>query len=222
LSIVPIFDLEDESCERASQRRVLRLKTRGVTGDGKERPVVIRNISTGGLLLEADLAISPGEFVVIELPEVGAIPAQVVWRSDKLCGCSFDKKLSAAGLTAARLQGLPVNHFSTSSEASLENRGFGPQLRHLRHAAGLTLADVAAATNVSKPTVWAWEKGKARPAPHRIAAIAEVLGVEPAALQDSPPQGSVTGSLTVVGECRNLIAQVFGTTPDSVRIMVEL
>jgi transcriptional regulator with XRE-family HTH domain len=218
---MPDFYLDDNSVERTSQRRVLRLKTRVSTGDGKERPVVIHNISTGGLLLEADLAIEPGEFVVIELPEVGVMPAQVIWRNDKLCGCSFDKKLSAAGLTVARLQGLPVNDFSAVSEAPVVNRGLGPQLRHLRHAAGLTLADVAAATNVSKPTVWAWEKGKARPAPYRIAAIAEVLGVEPEALKD-PPQGSAPESLAVVGECRNLIALVFGTTPDSVRIMVDL
>ena len=47
------------------------------------------------------------------------------------------------------------------------------RLNHLRRERGMTLAQVASALGVSKPTVWAWEKGKARPLPERIAAIAE-------------------------------------------------
>jgi len=41
---------------------------------------------------------------------------------------------------------------------------FSALLRLWRYEAGLTLKDVAGAVGVSKPTVWSWEKGKARPA----------------------------------------------------------
>ena len=42
---------------------------------------------------------------------------------------------------------------------------------------GLTLDELAALLKVSKPTVWSWERGKSRPTPERIPALAERLGV---------------------------------------------
>lgn len=96
----------------------------------------------------------------------------------------------------------------------------GIRLNKLRREAGLTLGDVAATLGVSKPTVWAWEKGKARPLPERLGAIAAALGVAPESLAESAALGSDIGAL--VEDCRQRIAQACGTQPRSVRIVIEL
>ena len=66
---------------------------------------------------------------------------------------------------------------------------------------------------------WAWEKGKARPLPERIDAIAEIFGVTRADLTEDEA-GSSGGAL--VAECRNKLAYAYGVAPGSVRIMIEV
>jgi len=84
----------------------------------------------------------------------------------------------------------------------------------------LTLADVAATLGVSKPTVWAWEKGKARPLPERLNAIAAALRVDPDLLA---PEPAVPRELdAVIAESRQRIAEACGIAPGAVRIMIEL
>ncbi|KPQ21508.1 MAG: Helix-turn-helix domain/PilZ domain, partial [Porphyrobacter sp. HL-46] len=96
----------------------------------------------------------------------------------------------------------------------------GARLGRLRREAGLTLAEVAARLGVSKPTVWAWEKGKARPLPERTEAIAEALGVAPD--QIATAAGSSADLGAVVEDCRSRIADACGAAPAAVRIMIEL
>jgi transcriptional regulator with XRE-family HTH domain len=96
----------------------------------------------------------------------------------------------------------------------------GVRLNRMRREAGLTLADVANALGVSKPTVWAWEKGKARPLPERLDAIAAVLGVAAEELTESHGVGGAAAS--VIEDCRQRIAAACGTQPGSVRILIEL
>ena len=95
----------------------------------------------------------------------------------------------------------------------------GVKLNRLRRERGLTLAQVASVLGVSKPTVWAWEKGKARPLPDRIEAIAEVLGVSARELEEriGDDQHAV-----LVQDCRLRIATAYGTHPSKVRIMIEV
>ena len=218
--------------QRAAPRRALRLETsgaragaEGTAGPGGEANVTIHNISAAGLLLETALALAEGERLTLDLPEAGAVVAVVVWRSERLYGCAFEQAIGPAALAAAQLQGFapgvpgqPLATPGTGSAAPAEP--LGKRLNTLRRAAGLTLADVAALLGVSKPTVWAWEKGKARPLPERIGAIAAALGVEPDAL--APATGQRSEAAQVIAECRQRIAQACGTDPQAVRIMVEL
>jgi transcriptional regulator with XRE-family HTH domain len=159
------------------------------------------------------------------LPEAGAVSASVVWRSERLFGCAFDEVLSPAALAAVQLQGfvpgVPTQPIAPPAPAS---RGpaepLGTRLNRLRREAGLTLADVAATLGVSKPTVWAWEKGKARPLPERLELIAAALGVDPALLAPGP--GVPREIDAVIADCRQRIAEACGTDPQAVRIMIEI
>ena len=208
---------------RRQSRRSMRLKTSGTLPGGAPANVVVHNISGAGLLIETDLALNVGEALSLELPEVGPVGAQVVWQSAKLFGCAFDSALGEAALAAAELRGdaaasgLSAQRGRPALPASLDP--FGVRLNRLRRERGLTLAQVAEALDVSKPTVWAWEKGKARPLPERIAAIAKTLDVTPEELRDNAAgrQGS-----ELVEECRLRIATEYGTQPQHIRIMIEV
>lgn len=215
--------------QRSAARRALHLETSGfVAGPGAdvaEANVTIHNISAAGLLIETALELAEGEALSIDLPEAGVVGAAVVWRSERLYGCAFDAPIGPAALAAAQLQGFapgvpsqptaPQHHGVRGSGEAL-----GSRLNRLRREAGLTLADVAAALGVSKPTVWAWEKGKARPLPERLDAIAAALSVDPELLAPGP--GPTREVDAVIAECRQRIAEACGAAPEAVRIMIEL
>lgn len=225
--------------QRTATRRALRLDTSGfVAGSGGgsgsqtgDANVTIHNISSDGLLIETELDLAQDDELAIELPEAGAVSASVVWRSERLFGCAFDEALSPAAVAAAQLQGFapgtptqPLAVPPPPTPPTLLPRGpveaLGTRLNRLRREAGLTLADVAAALGVSKPTVWAWEKSKARPLPERLGAIAAALGVDPALLVPGPAVPREIDA--VIGDCRQRIAEACGTVPEAVRIMIEI
>ncbi len=209
--------------QRAATRRALRLEASGLAPDGAEANVTIHNVSTAGLLIETALDLAVGEQLALDLPEAGVVTAAVVWRSERLYGCAFEQALSAAALAAVQLQGFASGTEAPARPASTiavnPGEGLGARLNRLRREAGLTLADVAATLGVSKPTVWAWEKGKARPLPERLEAIAAALKVTPEQLAPGPATGELDA---VIAECRQRIAEASGASPHTVRIMIEL
>jgi transcriptional regulator with XRE-family HTH domain len=210
---------------RSAQRRALWLETSGFGPDGGTANVTIHNISANGLLLETALELATGEQLALDLPEAGAVTATIIWRSEGLFGCAFERPIGPAALAAVQLQGVAVAPSSAPAPAAAvtdvrPSDPLGVTLNRLRREAGLTLADVANRLGVSKPTVWAWEKGKARPLPERIDAIAAALGVAPEALAES--RGAHEAISGVVDDCRQRIAAAYGTPPNTVRIFVEL
>lgn len=209
--------------QRAATRRALRLEASGLAPDGMEANVTIHNISAAGLLIETALDLTSGEQLALDLPEAGVVTAAVVWRSERLYGCAFEQTLGPAALAAVQLQGFAPGEEPPAqpiaSPGFNPSEGLGARLNRLRREARLTLADVAATLGVSKPTVWAWEKGKARPLPERLEAIAAALGVAPELLAPGPASSEIE---VVIAECRQRIAEASGAAPQAVRIMIEL
>lgn len=203
---------------RRHERRALFLETSGRLPGGLEANVVVHNISAGGLLMETEMALSVDERLVLDLPEVGAVRAVIVWQSGILFGCAFEETLDQTALASVQLRADPAElPVGPALEAPPEP--FGVKLNRLRRERGLTLAQVASVLGVSKPTVWAWEKGKARPLPDRIEAIAEVLGVSARELEERIGDDQHTA---LVHDCRLRIATAYGTHPAKVRIMIEV
>lgn len=54
---------------------------------------------------------------------------------------------------------------------------FGPRLRALREAAGLSVAELAGRIGFTRQAVWHLEAGKGRPSWDVVQALARVLGV---------------------------------------------
>lgn len=93
------------------------------------------------------------------------------------------------------------------------------RLQRLRKLRGLTLAELATRLGVSKPTVWAWEQARSSPSPDRYEKIAEVLGTTASALRSGREEDVASA---VLERSRRRIAQAYGVSADSVRIMIEL
>lgn len=215
----------DESANGAGKerahRRKLRLEVAGALASGVETNVMVHNVSATGLLLESRCELAVGDRIEISLPYAGGTWARIIWSSGHLFGCQFDRSLSQAALSATLLRSAvdqPVE-ISEGGQARMADTPFGIRLHRLRKQRGLTLAQVADRLGVSKPTVWAWEQGKARPVSGRLEALAEILAVAPADLVADAP-ASALGAL--LDRVREQIARAVGSPPDKIRIMIDL
>lgn len=205
-----------------ARRRTLQLEAQGSRASGSATAVQVHNISATGLLIESGAGLEIGEVIVVDLPQAGATPATVIWSSGGLFGCEFDAPLSTAVLSAVELRSaitVPIAGRTTEIGEGTSDESFGLRLQRLRKERGLTQAQVATEMGVSKPTVWAWEQGRARPVESRIGTLAEVLGVDRASLLAGP---DISALSELLARSREQIAVAFGTNPENVRIMIEL
>ncbi len=208
------FDAAELTEPRGAGRRTLRLGVSGRFATGADGAATVHNISATGMLIATDAQLSEGETIVVALPEAGERTAQIVWVDAPMHGCRFDEPLTPAALSAAQLRG---GFRGGDAEAEPVSEAFGTRLHRLRTERGLSLADIADKLGVSKPTVWAWEHGKARPVERRLTALAEALGVTPGGLEPA-----AAGSVAAVEAGRRQIAEAYGVEPARVRIMIEL
>lgn len=205
--------------QRRSPRRALRLLTQAARDTGGDDAMLIRNMSETGLLLESGIALAIGDRLEIDLPHAGRVRAKVIWASGRMFGCQFDAPVSPATLSAVQLRGTaPVDDASTPP-----NERFGARLHRLRIEKGLSQADLAAAMGVSTPSISGWEKGRTHPRRSRVAALAALLGVPmPELLGMDAPDAPPEKLDALVDRSRDAIARAVGTSPDKVRIIVEL
>ncbi|MEP5936818.1 MAG: helix-turn-helix domain-containing protein [Erythrobacter sp.] len=200
----------------------MHLETSGTLISGERANVTVHNVSATGFLIETDVGLSINEAVTVDLPQTGPVVARVAWASSHLFGCQFDQQISASVLSAMQLKGGPPLDDGANVPAGLRQSSsatMGKQLEQLRKKRGMTLADVAGQLGVSKPTVWAWEKGKARPVESRLPDIAKALDISEQELAAMAIPPAVNDLLDT---SKRKIADAFGTGPEKVRIMIEL
>lgn len=217
--------IDDDDLKQRAHRRRLLLETQGALQSGVETSVAIHNLSETGLLMESRIELEIEEIIDLELPEAGTTRAKVIWASGQLYGCAFEAPISPFALSAAQLRGVvdPAIDLDASPKVrgpvAIGGETLGERLHRLRKLRGLTQGDLATRLGVSKPTVWAWEQDRARPIEDRMASIAEVLGVTVAELR---PGRTIVGLPELIARCREQIADAVETTPDKVKIMIEL
>ena len=117
---------------RGAQRRKLRLgATLSSTGDD----VIIRDISTSGMLIETKAELATFEQLQMELPEVGERIATVIWNSGQYFGCEFHEPVPKSALSAALVRSPFTEPAAAqvedpeSDEAADDRFGFGVRLR---------------------------------------------------------------------------------------------
>lgn len=219
MAISAFFEAAASGESRGTARRTLHLETSGRAASGGDASVLIHNASETGLLIETAADLDEGERIEVDLPEAGPTEARVVWSSGTLHGCRFEAPIAKGALSAAELRSVVGGPAPASRSRDVSPAGFGHRFQQLRKARGLTLSNLADALSVSKPTVWAWEHGKARPVEGRLPAIAEALGVAPEELE---PENGAMVPADLVDRCRAQIAQAANLPLSCVRILIEL
>lgn len=225
--------------QRGMARHQMRLRVRSAPPAGEAAEVLIHNLSATGLLLESASPLAVGDEIFVELPEAAASTAKVVWASGRFFGCAFDRPLAPAIVSAAQLRSepsleQPERHLPVpvrNDPASIES--FGARLHRLRRDRGFTLVEFARRANVSRPTVWSWEADRSTPRRSKTKILLEVLGVSEDELfgttgahESDRSEADISGSgetlQHAINEAKERVAELAGTSPDKVRLIIEI
>lgn len=208
-------DIPEAALLPRAPRRQLRLEAEGSTASGQTAQVLIHNVSTTGLLLESPVALAEDERIGLALPQVDTALARVVWMSETFYGCRFETPLPESVLAALELYSPVSGKPATGKPAQT----LPVRIAQLRKEQGLTLDGLASLVNVSKPTVWAWEQGKTRPTPERLAALAKLFGVAEDELLTGRDGDALAAALR---HARSVVAEAFGVDPAHVKVSIDL
>jgi transcriptional regulator with XRE-family HTH domain len=225
---------------RATPRRELHLRLTTIAGQRAASNVTVLDLSQTGLLLQTSTRLTAGETVQINLPHAGFQAAEVVWISGEFVGCRFEQPISSAAVSAAQLRSEPSAAVRSVSRAAIESGpaaddSFGARLRRLRSQYNLSQAAMAKLLNVTKLSVWKWERGDAHPRRATVTTLANLFALSETELLTGTPappaetaSGAEAGTNTpeglaeLVEECKARIAAHLGTTTDKVEISVSL
>lgn len=184
-----------------------------------ERNVRFLNLSEVGFIIETQESLCVDDEFELSVSKDTFHSGLVVWGVGELFFCAFHRRLSEAELSEIRARS-QASHLGTQTPADGSYEKLCTRLHRLRLSAGLTLGDVATALEVSKPTVWAWEKDKSRPAASRIKAIAKFFNVGVDELVIGAQRKN--NCENTIAKYRQIIAGQFGIDACSVKITIEL
>ena len=102
----------------------------------------------------------------------------------------------------------------------------GERLRLIRLARKMSMDEVAERVGVSRPTIWSWESGRARPRKNHMQALLETMNVsENELILDRTKMVQHQPELTFeqqIAACRQHIAQAAGVETNAVEISIRL
>ena len=99
-SLAPKFDSHIE--KRNADRHNVELKLAARSGDCR-LCLNVTNLSHTGFLAQSALAVSLGQTVTVELPDIGERDASVVWAGEGVAGYSFNDPIPRSVMSAAIL-----------------------------------------------------------------------------------------------------------------------
>lgn len=106
-----LVTLEPSEDGRRADRHWVRLEVDELSGGVS---ITVQNLSATGLLIETSAGLLVGDELQVDLPHGGPHKAVVVWSNEHLFGCRFERPISRATISAARLRS-SVNQPSTAS-----------------------------------------------------------------------------------------------------------
>lgn len=116
---------------RRSLRHPLRLSASTTTPLPGDSPVLILDISQGGILIEADPStVSVDDRIEIMLPDKGPVQLRVAWRAGRFFGCEFNQTISPGAISAALLRADPrvASAGGSAADAPAGGARFIPEL----------------------------------------------------------------------------------------------
>ncbi|HET6524191.1 helix-turn-helix domain-containing protein [Sphingopyxis sp.] len=225
MPIHAMIEQKKDAGARGAARMHMRLETLGSLGGRQGTAVIIHNLSATGMLIETTSDLDIGQRIAVTLPEALDCTATIVWRSEALAGCRFDRPLSRAALSAAQLRN-PLPQDVDPAGVAENDEMLADRLRRLRQERGLSRVELSNRTGFSKPSIWAWESGKTMPRRSNLIALAEVFGLsERELLAGEPASADAPGGAkrlhALIETSREEIAMLAGVEPGKVRITIE-
>jgi hypothetical protein len=95
-----------ESRRHLTVLRIARLESNGVEGLG-----IVRNVSEGGIMIDAHATLVPGQSLAVSLVDETRVSGRVVWIEGATIGIQFDRKIEVDSILAKSVQqrnGRPV------------------------------------------------------------------------------------------------------------------
>lgn len=210
--------------QRRDVRRKLRLNVAGKTVDGRPGEVLIHDLSTGGMLVQADESLAIGEVIEVELPRTGVHHIEVVWASGTFFGCRFLEPVPPAAVSAALLRSGPerLSQPAISDESQATAASFGARLAALRAEQGWAIETLAERLGVSRQAVWYWETGQRLPRAEHFQKIVDVFDLQEQDLLGQPPAPVAATRNALVDELKREVARQNGVDESRVRVLIEL
>jgi transcriptional regulator with XRE-family HTH domain len=214
--------------KRGASRIHMRFEAPGSLDGSEGTVVVIHNLSATGMLIETASELAIGQQITVALPEAPDCTATIVWRSEALAGCRFDRPLSRAALSAAQLRN-PLPGDVDPARVPDADEMLAERLLRLRKEHGLSRAALSVRTGFSKPSIWAWESGKTVPRRSNLVALAEAFGISERELlagkhstaDNADPSTAARQMHALIESSKEEIAALAGVDPGKVRITIE-
>jgi len=218
------LEAKPSSDRRSHPRKTLRLLTEARSGTNGTVDVLILDLSSSGMLVQADAPLEQGEVIEVELPETGVCEARVVWSSSKFFGCSFITPLPPGAVSAALLKGLPSDAAAAPGEGepATTRGGLGRRLAVLRGEGGWSIEEIAARIGVSRQAVWYWETGQRLPRSAQLQRIAAALEVPEFVLRAEAGDRAPVATAAMVEEFRDRLAARLGCDKAGIAISISL
>ena len=118
-------DVDAGTHQRSENRDSMFLQAHVRRSHGQPSTVRVRNLSSGGMMIEAPSPFVPGEVVVVELRGLGALSARIAWCAEGRAGVAFDTPVDAR---LAR-KGAPQSVLPTLLEVPVVARSKRPPVR---------------------------------------------------------------------------------------------
>ncbi len=64
-----------------------------IEGSQGQHKVKVRNLSPGGMMVEADLKVAQGQQIVVDLRNIGSVRGQIAWVRNGKFGVAFDRSI---------------------------------------------------------------------------------------------------------------------------------
>lgn len=213
-----------QSGARRHGRYALMLPAQASSEEGGWTDIVILNISATGCLIASDTALELDRSVDLRLA-AGHEPfanAAVVWASDGLIGCQFERRLPIGELSSLKLRGLPAaDPAGTPLDRNAIGR-LGERIRNFRLESGLSAAAVAERLEVSRPTLWAWETGQSSPRRANAERIIGMLDGDPAQPGNSHMEDAAATDLeSTIRTHKQALAQAIGLDERKIEIQIS-
>ncbi len=93
---------------RRAVRRELCLEAEAVFSADRKAPVIIHELSQTGFLMEAAEQNTIGDRVYLQMADLAAAAARVIWSCGTHYGCEFQRPLSNAAVSTALLKARPA------------------------------------------------------------------------------------------------------------------